>query len=218
MCWARIHVAHLTCGEAVMKLLSAYDVDTVFGMPGTHTVDLYRGIARAVIRHVQCRNEQGASLMADGYARATRKPGVCTIVSGPGVTNAATGIAQAYCDSLPMLVLSGDCATQTQGKGWGTVHELDDQSAVTAGFTAFSAMVRCPEELPELVARAYGVFRGARPRPVHLSLPWDVLPLPVEGEWKSRRTPSLPMPDPRAIEDAADRLAKAKCPLILVGG
>jgi 5-guanidino-2-oxopentanoate decarboxylase len=208
----------LTCGEAVMKLLSAYGVDTVFGMPGTHTVDLYRGIARAEIRHVQCRNEQGASLMADGYARATGKPGVCTIVSGPGVTNAATGIAQAYCDSLPMLVLSGACATQTQGKGWGTVHELADQSAVTAGFTAFSAMVRYPEELPELIARAYGVFRGGRPRPVHLSLPWDVLPLPVETEWKSRRTPSLPMPDPAAIDEAADRLARAKCPLILVGG
>ena len=75
-------MTHLTCGEAVMKLLSAYGVDTVFGMPGTHTVELYRGIARAGMRHVQCRNEQGASLMADGYARATGKPGVCTIVSG----------------------------------------------------------------------------------------------------------------------------------------
>src|ERR1700723_935274 len=173
------HMTALTCGEAVMKLLSAYGVDTVFGMPGTHTVELYRGIARAGMRHVQCRNEQGASLMADGYARATGKPGVCTIVSGPGVTNAATGIAQAFTDSVPMLVLSGACAMATQGKGWGTVHELTDQSAVTAGFTALSAMVRYPEELPELVARAYGVFRGSRPRPVHLSLPWDVLPIPV---------------------------------------
>ncbi len=211
-------MAHLTCGEAVMQLLSAYGVDTVFGMAGTHTVDLYRGIARADIRHVQCRNEQGASLMADGYARATGKPGVCTIVSGPGVTNAATGIAQAFTDSQPMLVLSGACATVTQGKGWGTVHELADQSAVTAGFTAFSAMVRHPEEIPELVARAYAVFRGTRPRPVHLSLPWDVLPSPVEGEWKTRRSPSLPMPDPSAILEAAELLASAVSPLIVVGG
>jgi 5-guanidino-2-oxopentanoate decarboxylase len=201
-----------------MKLLSAYGVDTVFGMAGTHTVDLYRGIARAEIRHVQCRNEQGASLMADGYARATRKPGVCTIVSGPGVTNASTGIAQAFTDSQPMLVLSGACATVTQGKGWGTVHELTDQSAVTAGFTAFSAMVRYPEELPELVARAYGVFRGTRPRPIHLSLPWDVLPSRVEDEWETRRSPSLPMPDPSAILEAAELLANAACPLIVVGG
>src|SRR5665213_1024084 len=89
-------VGAMTCGEAVMQLLAAYEVDTVFGMAGTMTVELYRGIGRAGIRHVQCRNEQGASLMADGYARATGKPSVCTIIAGPGVTNAATGIAQAY--------------------------------------------------------------------------------------------------------------------------
>jgi thiamine pyrophosphate-dependent acetolactate synthase large subunit-like protein len=207
-----------TCGEAVMKLLSAYGVDTVFGMAGTMTVELYRGIALSGIRHVQCRNEQGASLMADGYARATGKPGVCTIIAGPGVTNAATGIAQAYCDSQPLLVLSGACATRTQGKGWGAIHELNDQAAVTAGFTAFSAMVRYPEELPELLARAYAVFRGSRPRPVHLSLPRDVLPETVEADWTIRRAPSLPMPDPAAIDEAADRLAQAKRPLILVGG
>ena len=201
-----------------MKLLSAYGVDTVFGMAGTMTVELYRGIALAGIRHIQCRNEQGASLMADGYARATGKPGVCTIIAGPGVTNAATGIAQAYCDSQPMLVLSGACVTASHGKGWGAIHELTDQTAVTAGFTAFSAMVRHPEELPELIARAYSVFRGSRRRPVHLSLPRDVLPAPVDAHWAPRRTPSLPMPDPAAIEEAADRLARAKRPLILVGG
>jgi 5-guanidino-2-oxopentanoate decarboxylase len=208
----------MTCGEAVMKLLSAYEVDTVFGMAGTMTVELYRGISVANVRHVQCRNEQGASLMADGYARATGKPGVCTIIAGPGVTNASTGIAQAYCDSQPMLVLSGACATRTQGKGWGAIHELDDQAAVTAGFTAFSAMIRYPEEIPELVARAYAVFRGTRPRPVHLSLPRDILPDLVEAGWKTRRAPSLPMPDPASIEEAAGRLAQAKRPLILVGG
>jgi len=211
-------VKAMTCAEAVMKLLAAYEVDTVFGMAGTMTVELYRGIEGAGIRHVQCRNEQGASLMADGYARATGKPGVCTIIAGPGVTNAATGIAQAYCDSQPMLVLSGACATRTHGKGWGAVHELADQAAVTAGFTAFSAMVRYPEELPELIARAYAVFRGSRPRPVHLSLPRDVLPETVADDWKMRRTPSLPMPDAAAIDEAADRLAQAKRPLILVGG
>jgi 5-guanidino-2-oxopentanoate decarboxylase len=207
-----------TCGEAVMKLLSAYGVDTVFGMAGTMTVELYRGMPGAGIRHVQCRNEQGASLMADGYARATGKPGVCTIIAGPGVTNAATGIAQAYCDSQPMLVLSGACATLTHGKGWGAIHELHDQAAVTAGFTALSAMIRHPEELPELIARAYAVFRGSRPRPVHLSLPRDVLPVPAESDWKPRRAPSRPMPDPEAIEEAAGLLAQAKRPFILVGG
>lgn len=208
----------LTCGEAVMKLLAAYEVDTVFGMAGTMTIELYRGIASAKIRHVQCRNEQGASLMADGYARSTGKPGVCTIIAGPGVTNAATGIAQAYCDSQPMLVISGGCATLTHGKGWAAIHELNDQSAVTAGFTAFSAMVRYHEEVPEFLARAFAVFRGSRPRPVHLSFPRDILPLPVAADWQVRRSPSLPMPDPALIEEAADLLSNAKLPVILVGG
>ena len=207
-----------TCAEALMQLLSAYDVDTVFGMAGTMTVELYRGMAIAGIRHVQCRNEQGASLMADGYSRATGKPGVCTIIAGPGVTNAATGIAQAYCDSQPMLVLSGGTPTLTHGKGWGAIHELDDQAAVTAGFTALSAMVRHPEELPELVARAYGMFRGTRPRPVHLSLPRDVLPLASRAIGKlgaahpcrcriRRRSTRRRIASPRAMR-----------PLILVGG
>jgi thiamine pyrophosphate-dependent acetolactate synthase large subunit-like protein len=201
-----------------MKLLAAYGVDTVFGMAGTMTLELYRGFASAGMRHVQCRNEQGASLMADGYARATGKPGVCTIIGGPGVTNAATGIAQAYSDSQPMLVLSGASPAPTHGKGWGAIHELNDQAAVTAGFTAFSAMIRDPDEVPELIARAYAVFCGSRPRPVHLSLPWDILPLPVEADWKARRAPSLPMPDPAAIEEAAQRLAQARRPVIFVGG
>jgi 5-guanidino-2-oxopentanoate decarboxylase len=208
----------MTCGEAVMELLAAYGVDTVFGMAGTMTLEIYRGIARTGIRHVQCRNEQGASFMADGYARATGKPGVCTVIGGPGVTNAATGIAQAYSDSQPMLVLSGASPAPSQGRGWGAIHELNDQAAVTAPFTAFSSMVRYPEELPELIARAYTVFRSSRPRPVHLSLPRDVLPTPVEGQWAVRRVPSRPMPDIGAIEEAAERLARAKRPLIFVGG
>ncbi len=209
---------HMTCGEALMSLLTQYGVDTVFGMPGTHIVELYRGIAREGMRHVQCRHEQGAGLMADGYARATGKPGVCTIVTGPGVTNASTAIAQAYCDSVPLLVISGACATPTLGKGWGTVHELDNQCAVTESFTAFSAMVHRPEELPEFVARAFAIFNGSRPRPVHLSLPWDVLELPVEAPWSARRPPSRPMPDPAAVDEAAELLAKATSPLIVLGG
>src|SRR5579883_2949766 len=209
----------MNCGEALMRLLAAYEVDTVFGMAGTMTVELYRGIGKTGIRHVQCRNEQGASLMADGYARATGKPGVCTIIAGPGVTNSATGIAQAYCDSQPMLVLSGAIASPMLGKGWGAVHELADQAAVTAGFTGFSTMVRAPEELPELVARAFALFRATRPRPVHLSLPRDLLPLPVqESAWRPWRAPTLPAPDPAAITEAAERLARARQPMILVGG
>jgi 5-guanidino-2-oxopentanoate decarboxylase len=117
-----------------------------------------------------------------------------------------------------MLVLSGATATGTHGKGWGAIHELDDQQAVTKGITAFSAMVRHPEEFPEWVARAYALFDSTRPRPVHLSLPRDILPMPVATAWKRRRAPSRPMPDPAFIGEAAVRLAQARYPLIFVGG
>jgi 5-guanidino-2-oxopentanoate decarboxylase len=95
-----------TCGEAAIALLEAYGVDTVFGIPGVHTLDLYRGLARSRIRHVLARHEQGAGFMADGYARVTGRPGVVVPITGPGVTNAATAIGQAWSDSVPMLVLS----------------------------------------------------------------------------------------------------------------
>ena len=97
-----------TCGEALMHLLEGYGVTTVFGIPGEHSLELYRGIESSNVRHVTPRNEQGAGFMADGYGRATGEPGVCTIITGPGVTNAATAIGQAYADSIPMLVRNPD--------------------------------------------------------------------------------------------------------------
>ena len=207
-----------TVSQALIQLLSGYGINTAFRIPGTHTLELYRALGQEGIRHVQCRNEQGASLMADGYARVAGKPALCTIVSGPGVTNATTGIAQAYCDSVPMVVIAAAASSVSQGKGWGTVHDLNDQRAVTAGFTGFSAMIVDPEELPELVARAFGLFRSSRPRPVHFSIPHDLLGKPELREWKARRAPAKPMPDPAAIQEAALLLSKAATPLILIGG
>ena len=147
-----------TCGEAIMQLLKDYGVDTVFGIPGDHNLELYRGIATSEIRHVLARNEQGAGFMADGYGRATGRPGVCTIISGPGVTNALTAIGQAYADSVPMLIISSAGDTASLGKGWSTLHDTPDQQAITDSLTAFSAMVYKPEEVPGLVARAFAIF------------------------------------------------------------
>ena len=96
-----------TVGEALITLLEAYGVDTVFGIPGVHTIELYRGLARSKIRHVTPRHEQGAAFMADGYARVSGKPGVALVITGPGLTNAITAMAQARADSVPMLVISG---------------------------------------------------------------------------------------------------------------
>ena len=95
-----------TVGMYLVDLLAAYGVDTVFGIPGVHTVELYRGLAESSIRHVTPRHEQGAGFMADGYARVTGRPGVCFIITGPGMTNIATAMAHAYADSIPTLVIS----------------------------------------------------------------------------------------------------------------
>ena len=96
-----------TLGTALIKKLEQYEVKFVFGIPGVHTVELYRGLSNAKIRHITPRHEQSAGFMADGYARITGKPGVCLVISGPGVTNILTAMAQARSDSIPMLVISG---------------------------------------------------------------------------------------------------------------
>ena len=207
-----------TCGEALMHLLESYGVDTVFGIPGEHTLELYRGIETSKVRHVLVRHEQGAGFMADGYARASGKPGVCTLITGPGVTNAATPLAQAYADSIPVLLISSANRRESLGKGWGCLHEITDQRAVTAPLTAFSAMVQMPEDIPELIAQAFTVFHSRRPRPVHISIPIDLLGLPVEGNWQKRTPPAKPVASPAAINSAADLLSTAGRPVVIVGG
>jgi len=207
-----------SCGESLMHLLESYGVTTVFGIPGEHTLELYRGIEKSNVRAITPRNEQGASFMADGYARVTGEPGVCTIITGPGVTNAATGIGQAYADSIPMLVISSANDSLSLGKGWGRLHETTDLCAITRPITAFSSMVRDPSEVPELIAQAFTVFRSRRPRPVHIAIPIDVMEMPVEDIWEVYQTPELPIPGKAVIDEAATMLANAENTIIMVGG
>ncbi len=215
---AALSGAEVTCGQALMHLLEGYGVDTVFGIPGEHTLELYRGIESSSLRHVLVRNEQGAGFMADGYARASGKPGVCTLITGPGVTNAATPLAQAFADSVPLLLISSANRSESLGKGWGCLHEITDQRAVTAPITAFSAMVRAPEDLPELIAQAFTLFASARPRPVHISIPIDLLDVPVRDDWRVLTPPARPVAPRDAVERAAELLAAATRPVLLVGG
>lgn len=119
-----------TIGEALVDGLKARDVSCVFGIPGVHTVELYRGLAASGLRHVTPRHEQGAGFMADGYARVSGKPGVAFVITGPGLTNTLTPMAQARADSVPMLVVSGVNAQPSLGKGLGCLHELPDQQAL----------------------------------------------------------------------------------------
>ena len=158
--------------------------------------------------------------MADGYARVSGKPGVCFVITGPGVTNAATAIGQAYADSIPMLVISSVNHTASLGKGWGCLHETQDQRAMTAPITAFSAVALSTEDLPELIARAWAVFDSERPRPVHISVPLDVLAAPVTRDWSNDvvRRPGRGLPDRDSLQQAAVKLANAKRPMIIAGG
>ena len=211
-------MAAMSCGEALMRLLDAYGVTTVFGIPGEHTLELYRGIQGSQVRHVAPRNEMGAGFMADGYGRATGRPGVCTLITGPGVTNAATPIGQAYADSIPMLVISSANDLPSLGKGWGRLHETTDLCAITRPMTALSALVRLPSEVPELVAQAFTVFNSRRPRPVHIAIPIDVMEMPAEGDWRVRRIPERPVPGASSINAAADLLAGATRPVMMIGG
>ncbi len=207
-----------TCGRAVISLLEAYGVDTVFGMPGVHTLELYKGLAASSIRHVLVRHEQGAGFMADGYARATGRPGVCVVITGPGVTNTATAMGEAYSDSVPILVLSSVNATADLGMGRGRLHEITSQQTVTEPLTAFSATARAAGEVPELLARAFAVFACARPRPVHVSLPLDVLTADADFEATACPPPSPALPPPDAVAEAARLITRARRPLVIAGG
>lgn len=210
--------ANRSCGEAIAGLLEAYGVDTVFGIPGVHTLELYKGLASSDIRHILPRHEQGAGFMADGYARASGRPGVCFVITGPGVTNIATAMGQAWSDSVPMLVVSSVNETEHLGRGRGRLHEITDQQAVTAPLSAASALAMSVPEVPPFLHKAFSSFGSSRPRPWHLSAPLDVLAAIAEGDW--RPGAMAPAPEPRAalVENARQLLEKGEKPLILLGG
>ncbi|WP_397451556.1 5-guanidino-2-oxopentanoate decarboxylase [Pseudomonas sp. NA-150] len=208
-----------TCGEVLVKLLEGYGVEQVFGIPGVHTVELYRGLARSSINHVTPRHEQGAGFMADGYARTSGKPGVCFIITGPGMTNITTAMGQAYADSIPMLVISSVQSRSQLGGGRGKLHELPSQSNLVAGVAAFSYTLMSAAELPGVLARAFALFQAGRPRPVHIEIPLDVLVENADALLGSEPiSVSRAGAAPAAVEQMANLLASAKRPLILAGG
>lgn len=207
-----------TVGEALIDLLEAHGVDTVFGIPGVHTIELYRGLARSKIRHVTPRHEQGAGFMADGYARASGKPGVAFVITGPGLTNTITAMAQARADSVPMLVISGVNAQPTLGKGLGYLHELPDQRGMMEKVALSSRRVSEAAELPGAIARAFEMFASRRPGPVHIEVPLDVMGKPADGLRPLPKRAAAPVPGERALAEARPLIGAAKRPLILAGG
>lgn len=207
-----------TVGEALIAHLERRGVDTIFGIPGVHTVVMYRGLSDSPIRHVTPRHEQSAGFMADGYARATGKPGVCLLITGPGVTNAITPMAQARADSIPMLVISGVNRVATHGHEEGFLHELPNQQAMMREVALWSHTLHRAEDLDRVLTRAFATMTSARPGPVHIEVPLDVMKTLVDVPDAVPALPAPACPDAHAIAQAAEALSTAQNPLILAGG
>lgn len=206
------------CGEAIIELLEAYGVEVVFGIPGVHTLEYFRGLGSSSIQTVLARHEQGAAFMADGYARASGKPGVCCVITGPGLSNAATAIAQAYSDSVPMLVLASVNDVASLGKGWGRLHESVDQLGLGRALTTNVACAYRPADLPGLLGSIFSSFASQRPRPAIVQVPIDVLDDDVEECWTPAQVNARPAADPAAVSEAAALIAQAEQPALIVGG
>jgi len=208
----------LTGGQAVVEQLEREGVDVTFGIPGVHTLEIYDALVDSGIDHVTARHEQGVGFAADGYARTTGRVGVCLVITGPGLTNVATAVGQAYSDSSPLLVISTANATNEADRGKGHLHELKDQCGVMESIAAESFHVDRVADVPETIAAAFDYLDSHRPRPVHVQIPTDVLERAEPVELVERAAPSLPAPDTERIEEAADRLADAEKPLLVAGG
>jgi acetolactate synthase-1/2/3 large subunit len=206
-----------TVGERLAEGLAARGVDVIFGIPGVHTIELYRGLADGRIRHVTPRHEQGAGFMADGYARVTGKPGVACVITGPGLLNALTAMAQAREDSVPMLVISGVNQRDSLGKGLGFLHELPDQAGMVRPLCPTETLMD-PADLGAMLDRAFAAMLGARPQPVHIEIPTDVMKLPLGPLPPPAALPRPPAASAAELATAADLLNRAQRPLILAGG
>ncbi|MBA2598953.1 MAG: thiamine pyrophosphate-binding protein, partial [Chloroflexia bacterium] len=126
----------MTGGQAVVRALTEHGVDVAFGIPGVHTLALYDALIDSPIRHILGRHEQGVGFMADGYARASGKPGVALVITGPGVTNVATAVGEAYTDSSPVLVVASAEDQRWAGKMMGHYHDIRDQTEAIRPVTA----------------------------------------------------------------------------------
>ena len=210
--------AHRNGGAAIVESLAAHGVDAIFGIPGTHNLELYRHFPAAGIRAITPRHEQGAGYAAEAYARVGGRPGVVVTTSGPGLTNAMTAAATAYGESQPMLLVSPGMPTGTEGRDLGQLHEAKNISAAMSHLVRWSRRVRSADEAAEAVTDAFASFRGRRPRPVHIEIPTDVLEQAWHGEPRVAALLTAPQADPESVARAAALLAAAERPLIIAGG
>lgn len=213
-------MARHTTGEIITRMLVQQGVDTVFGIPGAHMYDLNDAIAREEgLRFIHTRHEQGAGYMAYGYARSTGRPGVFTVVPGPGLLNAGAALCTAYGANAPVMCLTGNIMSHMIGKGRGQLHELPDQLALMRGLTKWAERIDHPSQARQVMADGFRHMLSSRPRPVGIEAPWDVFGQSADVNLAADAFTPAPMPpDPEVIQAAAEAIAKAKTPLIMVGG
>lgn len=211
-------VVRLSGGDAIVQGLRAYGVDTVFGLPGVQTYGLFDALARAQLRVIGARHEQGCGYMAYGYARSSGRPGVFCVVPGPGVLNAGAALLTAASTGTPVLCLTGQTPAAFIGLGQGHLHEMSDQLGTLRGIVKWAERIEDAACTPGLMERAFAELRGGRPGPVALEMPWDVFTR--VSSVRSRAPagpPPPPPPDSERIAEAARLLAAATAPMIFVG-
>src|SRR6202165_4921905 len=208
---------YLTGGQAVIETLNAFGVDTIFGIPGVHTLPIYDAMLDTPgLRHILARHEQGAGFMADGYARISGKVGVVSVITGPGVTNVATPVADAYADAVPLLVIASSLPRASRGRRRGELHETKNQFGVMDALAGWTRAVEYAEEIPDAIRDAFRAMRTGRPRGAYIEIPLDVLEM---GTQFTITPPALLAPplSSAKIPVIAKYLREAHRPLIIVG-
>ncbi|MBI9083848.1 MAG: biosynthetic-type acetolactate synthase large subunit [Desulfobacterales bacterium] len=209
----------LTGAQILMEVFGEEGVDTIFGYPGGVVIDIYDQLVKTEIRHVMVRHEQGAVHAADGYARASGKVGVCLVTSGPGATNTVTGIASAYLDSIPLVVVTGQVPTHLIGND---AFQEVDIVGITRPCTKHNYLVKDTADLARVIREAFLIARSGRPGPVLIDIPKDVTNgradfRPGETVQIKSYNPTY-QPNKRQLRKVLDAFASAKKPVILAGG
>ena len=209
----------LTGAQIFFESLKAEGVEVIFGLPGGVLLDLYDEMPKHDIRHILVRHEQGGAHMADGYARATGRVGVCLVTSGPGATNTVTGIATAYMDSIPIVVFTGQVPTALIGND---AFQEADIVGITRPCTKHNYLVKDVHDLARIIREAFYLARSGRPGPILVDLPKDVIN--AKAEYKYPKNISLKGYKPTTeahmgqIKRAYTAIGKAKKPVIYAGG
>ncbi len=206
--------------EAIVRALANEDVDTVFGYPGGAVLPIYDALFKQNhVRHILVRHEQAATHAAEGYARSTGKVGVVLVTSGPGATNAVTGLTDAMLDSIPMVCITGQVPTHLIGSD---AFQEADTTGITRSCTKYNYLVRSVEELPGIIHEAFHVARSGRPGPVVIDIPKNIMnqKLVYHGKPETVRASYNPQVrgDEAQIDKAIQLMATARRPIFYVGG